>query len=124
MHVCNMFALLLLAPCGQGKGEGIAEHLFTSVLNCIPWCILFVIYVYMQLYIHKYKYIHVCIYIYIYMHHVYQLFALLLLALSRGVLGGGMAEHLCTSVLTCMPCYLASATHTYKYIYIYNYTNI
>ena len=91
MHVCNMFALLLLAPCGQGKGEGIAEHLFTSVLNCIPWCILFVIYIYiyiyihMQLYIHKYKYIHLCIY----MHHVYQLFALLLLALSRGVFGGG-----------------------------------
>ena len=66
-NVGNVFVLLLPVLYGVGKGEGgIAEHLFTSVLTCMPWCILSVTYVYIHIDAVIYRYINVYVYIYIY----------------------------------------------------------
>ena len=104
-NVGNVFVLLLPVLYGVGKGEGgIAEHLFTSVLTCMPWCILSVTYVYIHIDAVIYRYINV--YVYIYMHQNCQLFALLLLALS-GV------------CVCCSFCFLrrVSSRHNYKQTY-------
>ena len=106
MHICNLFVLLppALTAGGWGRG-GIAEHLVTVALSSYAL-------------LHSTSHIYIYIYIFIYVEtNVGNVFVLLLPVLyGVGKGEGGLAEHLFTSVLTCMPWCILSVTYVYIHI--------